>query len=79
MVEKQQYLYKGRLLHRRNQPGGRIQGKVRAVSKAAKTYHSCTAQVAILTCQEGGHQVEKGMRSRGGAVPAEETLRNPRK
>ena len=50
MVEKQQYLYKGRLLHR-NQPVGRIQGKVRAVSKAAKTYDSCTAQVPVLTCQ----------------------------
>ena len=57
-----------------NQPGGRVQGKVGAVSEAAKTYDSGTAQVPGLTCQEGGEQVEEGLRSRGGAVPAEETL-----
>ena len=47
---------------------------MRAVSEAAKTYDSGTAQVPLLTCQEGGDQVEEGLRSRGGAVPAEKTL-----
>ena len=57
-----------------NQPSGRVQGKGRAVSEAAKTYDSSTAQVPVLTCKEGGEQVEEGMRSRGGTVPADETL-----
>ena len=26
-----------------------------------------------VTCKEGGEQVEEGMRSRGGTVPADET------
>ena len=46
------------------------------MSEAAKTYDSGTAQVPVLTCKEGGEQVEEGMRSRGGTVPAEKTVGN---